>query len=271
MSLLAATAAPVPARLRGDGDVARGLWVCGSHRPPLPGTLPRLGKPGTAALLLSQLDPAQAFLPSLPARLLWGLAGLMARVCLQERAVKPGLAAVLAGCSLSCRNPPEVHEAKLSGRRLLAPGRLSLASVVGGEPGCSLPGHRGGSWRVQFVTGVRWQRVLGPAPSLLGLLWHPLHSSTQHRRGQEAKLTFAFASLAPSQKRLHWRGERGRRAPWSGARALFGGAPVPALSQAREEAVRAWEPGFVSTEGCAASWPPAPMDAVPEMLAQGWD
>lgn len=32
--------------------------------------------------------------------------------------------------------------------------------------------------------------------------------------------------------------------------------------------MRAREPGFVSTKGCAAFWPPAPMDAVQEMLAQ---
>lgn len=32
--------------------------------------------------------------------------------------------------------------------------------------------------------------------------------------------------------------------------------------------MRAREPGFVSTEGCAASWPPALMDAVLETLAQ---
>lgn len=132
------------------------------------------------------------------------IAGLMARARSQERVVKPGLAAALAGCSLSHRNPPEVRGAKLSGQSLLAPGRLFLpASVMGSEPGCSVPGHRGGSC-VQFVTAVRWRRgwMLGPAPFVLGLF----HSSAQHGRGQEAKLTFVFASLAPSQKQLHWRG-----------------------------------------------------------------
>lgn len=91
----------------------------------------------------------------------------MASVCLPERVVKPGLAAVLAACSLSRQNPLPVRGAKLSG---FAPGMLSPASAVGAEPGCSLPGHRGGSRRVRFVTGVRWQKggALGLAPSLLG-------------------------------------------------------------------------------------------------------
>lgn len=94
--------------------------------------------------------------------------------------------------------------------------------------------------------------------------------SQQHpartRAGGKINLRFCFPGPIPEAVALE--GERGRRAPWLGARALLGRATVPAPCRAQEEAVRAREPGFVSTKGCAAFWPPAPMDAVQEMLAQ---
>lgn len=123
-----------------------GCGFAGAAICPCRGLCPVLSKAGTAALPLPSRIQLRLF--CLPSRQSshGEIAGLMARMRSQERVVKPGLAAVLAGCSLSHRNPPEVRGAKLSGQSLLAPGRLFLpASVMGGEPGCSLPGHRGGS------------------------------------------------------------------------------------------------------------------------------